>query len=302
MSNPTYARVTRTTPLSIPAGTDTAMSFDTADFDNDHLWDGTGKLIVPDAGVYVAWSAANFSHVADTTRRLLAYRRQGVGPFLWQDSRAGISSGALDTAITTDGPMRFNAGDSLELLVRHDSPSAPRTVTGRMEIIGPVASLTFSALPVAWVHRTTVPQNVAANVTTPLTFETVDQDDLGMFNGTSDFIIPDDLGGGPGSNVPAGYLLWGRAAVAHVQDSTRRLLAFRIVRNGVAQPVQWQDSRAGINSASLDTQLRTSGLVRAIPGDHVQLVFRHESASAPRPVNDAEFFLLAPTALQLPWP
>lgn len=144
--------VHRAAVQSVPAGVNTAIVFDTADVDQDALWDQAHKsrIVVPTLyglgptfpgdGLYLAFGTAHFSQVQESTRRFVGFRINGAGEIFGQDSRAGINDANIGTECDTTIPLLVVAGDYIETIVRHDSLSAPRDCTATFAMFGPIAT------------------------------------------------------------------------------------------------------------------------------------------------------------------
>lgn len=287
-----FVQVHRAATQSVAANAGVPLSFDTEDSDADGFWSSGDptRIIVPTGhgGIYLPWANADFSKVADATRRLIGFEVNGAPPIHWQDSRPGINSAVLDTLVATSGPIRFADHDALQVIVEHDSPSAPRSVSGTFSMLGPLGE----SLAVCWLRRT-VNQSIPAGAATAVQWDLDPiEDNYGMFN---PFSSPSKIEVNGTFAQFYVFLCWGAAEFEHVAESTRRLIGFR--HNNAGETL-WQDSRSEINSATFDTQLRTNGPVRAQANDALELVVEHESGG-PRNLVAAEFFAVG---LSIPAP
>lgn len=143
-----YILIEREATQSIPAGVNTAVVFDTVDEDRFSMWDQAHKsrLLIPNGfdvspdanGPYFCWATVDFSKIAESTRRFVAFRVNGAGTLWWQDSRGAINDASEDTQVLMSGPIPMLSGQFLELIVRHDSISSPRDVIATCAVLGPI--------------------------------------------------------------------------------------------------------------------------------------------------------------------
>lgn len=115
------ARVGRSTGLSLAHNTDTAVDFDTADFDTDTFWTSGSntRLTVPTGkgGLYVLTASCWFN-ANGTGIRQVRFRKNGTDIYGWQRI-AGTAAGAVIP--TASAIVKVVAGDYFELMIYQDS-------------------------------------------------------------------------------------------------------------------------------------------------------------------------------------
>lgn len=200
------ARVSASGSISVPASTDTVLSFDTVDAQVGGLYAGgqPTRLTVPTggAGWYVVCAGAALDATyGDTSARRIWLRVNGTTILAEQSGHSNTSGGGPERYLCTATALYLNAGDYVEAFVRHTSTTSPLSFTNLR-----MAALRVNTSLGVRVSRATT-QSITGGAQTAISFGTVVRDDGGFFSvGTPTRVtVP---AGGAGTYLFLGNMKW----------------------------------------------------------------------------------------------